>query len=110
MSQIVSFSFPSNVLSDSGQHKHVHIFFKEVHLAWYHIFTAKWYNHNLYNGVEPFCLENGDFSLKCPTNHVLVIEVFAHKVVKNGPCPTILNGAKNNITYTACMNTETSHT
>ena len=99
MSQIVSYSFPSSVLSDSGQHMHIPSLLKGVHLAWYHIFTAKWYNHNLYDGVEPFCLENGDFSLKCPTNHMLVLKVFAHKVVKNGPCPTDLSGAKTTSPY-----------
>ena len=42
-------------------------------------------------GEEPFCLENGNFSMKCPENHYLIIKEASHKVVKTGPCPTDLS-------------------
>ena len=41
--------------------------------------------------VEPFCLENGEFSMKCPKDHKLIIKEALHRVVKNGPCPTDLS-------------------
>ncbi|KAK2189526.1 hypothetical protein NP493_103g02031 [Ridgeia piscesae] len=37
---------------------------------------------------EPFCVENGKFSMKCPTDHMIIISDAVHRVVKTGPCPT----------------------
>ena len=40
---------------------------------------------------EPFCIENGKFSMNCPINHTIIISDAVHRVVKTGQCPTDLS-------------------